>query len=343
MFHSSERNCNMTVRLVWLFLSFLHHKSILSEIRGLQDALAITRLAVEELPLIVQIGKLLPDTFHAGCRECWGSKCERYTMSCGEVAPIDSGPTKKRKWPDVLQEGVSHSVNAMDWPGSKTFTAAQKKRLRYDVGGITEAGWTTDATEICNPGWAEDAGTALAVDTSIWLRQRHSLLTLLGPTALPITHCTGVVESSTRRITSILPPTRSFQPTSHRSDYCGPNPEAVELNLAERFVKVILMPWIGGNNIPQPRILPTSQSVGGVARPHDPISDDITVLVEPGMLANLKTGMYIGAIWVQLIRQVGGDQEMGTDKESRKGKKRLEPTYWYIDQLSNILPSYYLD
>jgi hypothetical protein len=337
----------MTVRLVWLFLCFLHRKSVLPEIRGLQDALAITRLAVEELPFIAQISKLLPDTFHAGCRECWGSKCERYTMSWGEVALTEQGPAGKRKWSDVLQEEVSHSVKTKDWPGSNTFTAAQKKRLRYDVGGITETGWTTEATEICNSGWAADAGTALAVDTSIWQPHKHSLLPLLGPTALPITHCTGVVESSTRRIASIIPPSLLWQPTSHRSDYCGPNPEAVELDLTERFVKVILTPWIGGNNIPQARILPTSQSVGGVARPHNPVSDDITVLVEPGMLANLKAGMYIGAIWVQLIRQVpgAGDRSMRTDKESRKGKgkKRLQPTYWYIDQLSNILPSYYLD
>jgi hypothetical protein len=341
-FHRSDRNRMNTAHLVSLFINFLLRNKVLPEVRGLQDALAVARLATAELPLMAGISKTLPDAFHAGCRDCWGSKQEVYAMNFSrEVAPTGPEWIGKRKRQEEVDNTSLNKLQRFNGFRPASWGNAQVNFSEESVTEDNDPGWTSNAEEILNPEWTAETGSVPVVETSIWQSQKHSLLPLLGPTALPITHCAGTVESSTRRITSIIPPSPSPPTSSRGSDFGpNPNPEAVELDLAERFAKVVLIPWIG-NEIPQSRILATSQRVGGYTPSHDPSNDNIVLLVEPGTLEKFKVDMGIGATWVQLIRQAprDADREIGADIEPRIGKT----TYWYIDQLSNILPSYYTD
>ncbi|KAG6807660.1 hypothetical protein H0H93_001267 [Arthromyces matolae] len=194
---------------------------------------------------------------------------------------------------------------------------------------------------------------------------KRSLLSLLGPTAFPLTHTTGIVERSVRLIKSYSePPAHDKLPKSPVASHA--EPEAVEIELEGRFAKVVLEPWIGwddySNIMPsmaKPRILetsvgpvhgvvgvngeveplrtePTTRRVQGEGLvPHDPFMDDITVLVDPALLPSLSVGMGIGGTWVQLARQVDFDGEKEKTHQFTTGSR-----YWYIDELALVLPSY---
>jgi hypothetical protein len=201
----------------------------------------------------------------------------------------------------------------------------------------------------------------------------NSLMALLGPTALPLTHTPGVVEWAVRRIKSFThpPPTNALpmSPVVNEVD-----PEAVELELQGRFAKVVFSPWIGWDqtqdempHLAKPRILETSRgpvigegekaeaitngtSSGAAAspqqpeslKPHDPFNDDITVLVEPGVVEYLSVGMGIGATWVQLAREQDFAEDSTKMGKKKKGKsKKNTNRYWYIDELLMVLPSYH--
>jgi len=82
----------------------------------------------------------------------------------------------------------------------------------------------------------------------------------------------------------------------------------------------------------------------GSARPHDPVKDDIIVLVEPSVVETLSIGMGLGATWVQIVRQDQvRDGDDGTGKKGKKGKKgKVAEKYWYVEEVTMILPSYYM-
>jgi hypothetical protein len=200
----------------------------------------------------------------------------------------------------------------------------------------------------------------------------HSLIPLLGPTALPLTHTPGVAEWSVRLLKSFTPPlapnTLPKSPVETEED-----PEAVELELEVRFAKVVLGPWIGWDqardempHLAKPRILESSRGAVVVVvveseknmeaasdpapvpaadgpKPHDPLKDDITILVEPAILEYLSLGMGLGGTWVQIARvQDLAEEGAKKRKKKKKGKsKKAADRYWYVDELLMILPSFY--
>jgi hypothetical protein len=214
-------------------------------------------------------------------------------------------------------------------------------------------------------GWGDDdgmgwGGGVTTVDCSAWEPPtRDTLLTFLGPTVLPLTHETGVVEMSVRRIKEVRPVGQG-EGGGRKGGGTGPDPEGVEAELGSRFAKVVLEPWVGWNsgeevNMSKPRILETSRgAVVGVdkatvesggkeaTKPHDPSNDDIVLLADPGVLGTLSVGMGLGATWIQVVRQ---DQVQEGGKKGRKGKGKERKTvekYWYLEELTMILPSYYM-
>jgi hypothetical protein len=222
--------------------------------------------------------------------------------------------------------------------------------------------------ETFNPSaFAPGGGSDWATVTNNWdPPEVHSLISLLGPTALPLTHTPGVVEWAVRRIKSLSPPpapnTIPKSPLDTEVD-----PEAVELELERRFAKVVFGPWIGWDqtqdempHLAKPRILQSSRGpvVSGEnaeaapapapapadgPKPHDPLQDDITVLVEPAVLEYLNLGMGLGATWVQIAREQDFAEEGALKKKKKKkGKsKKVADRYWYIDELLMVIPSYH--
>ncbi len=131
-------------------------------------------------------------------------------------------------------------------------------------------------------------------------------MALFGPTALPATHTTGIVEQSMRRIADIIPPPNDVPALPHAKD---PSPQAVEAELERRFTKVVLSPWLGtrtGNDEPtisslsKGPVLGKDDIVGDALpsgpKPHNPWKDNITVFVGEDAAKDLRKGDGTG--WI---------------------------------------------
>ena len=195
--------------------------------------------------------------------------------------------------------------------------------------------------------------------SSFTVDKPESLFPLLGPTAFPLTHSPGIVERSMRRIVSITHPPPSVAKSPPLPDGISqPNADAVELELDRRFAKVVLTPmidWDGGESpvYTKPTILVTSRGavvdsdapaqsteVQGGPQPHNPTSDEITLLIDnvANQIDYLREGMAIGGTWVQLARQ----DESASPKKKKKGKsKKSTSGYWYLDELAIVVPSFW--
>ncbi|KZT29478.1 hypothetical protein NEOLEDRAFT_1175161 [Neolentinus lepideus HHB14362 ss-1] len=148
------------------------------------------------------------------------------------------------------------------------------------------------------------------------------LVSLLGPTALPLTHTISLAETSTRRIACILRPGSPVPQQSH----------PVEEELVRHLGRVILKPWGRPRDRRSCLLEPSVEDrnvQGGSARYHDPNIDNITVLMEASVLDSLIVGMGISGTFVQIMPH--GRSE---DKEGR---------YWFVENIQDILPSFYID
>jgi hypothetical protein len=101
-------------------------------------------------------------------------------------------------------------------------------------------------------GWARRWSTKTRHGAHWELTTPESLFSLLGPTALPLTHLPGIVERSMRRIATITRPPSSVakSPPLPEGVY-EPNAWAVEIELERRFAMVVLTPmidWDGGDS-----------------------------------------------------------------------------------------------
>ncbi|KAJ8071972.1 hypothetical protein PM082_001948 [Marasmius tenuissimus] len=102
-----------------------------------------------------------------------------------------------------------------------------------------------------------------------WFAEIPTLFPLLGPTTLPMTHRTGIVEWSVRKVKKITPPdispiaAKPIESTSSELDYG--NPFAVESELLRKLYRVEVDPWMGWADSSQeeesvmPRIYETSR------------------------------------------------------------------------------------
>ncbi|KAJ3783608.1 hypothetical protein GGU11DRAFT_742399 [Lentinula aff. detonsa] len=113
------------------------------------------------------------------------------------------------------------------------------------------AGWgAKDFDDLLDNPWG---GT----DVDTWdVPPAPTLFPILGPTALPLTHTSGVVEWSMRRIQSIVHPNADIDTNTTaaipflKSDFPsdGPSANAVEADLSSRLSKVVMEPWLDWEN-----------------------------------------------------------------------------------------------
>lgn len=348
----------------------------------IKRALAIVELARAELPNSWKMGRALPDAFSDGCKGLWGS------MQLMWLLPEDASPSslnepqaKRQKLDDSedneQQSHEKHSVAEVD--ADRDVTTAETNISPVTGGwgtaaageepegwGATQEPWDNNSTPVSPKG---GAGSAHELNPPIWDAstvevqatwdlQPPTLLPIMGPTALPLTHTTGVVEQSTRRIVRIEPPR---QPRLLAQN--APAAEAVEESLACCFARLILAPWErldqrtyeSGTDVMPPIILNTSrgpvvleeeEGEGGdgkaVPRAHRPWKDEVAVLIDPGLTEVMLVGMGIGAIWVEIVRDKEAEESSAGASKKGKGKKE-EPKYWYMEQLVHQLPSFHID
>jgi hypothetical protein len=330
-----------------------------------------------ELPNTSNIAKAFPDKFSMACNSCWGKKADGYmlldTSEKVDDTVLEEPEAKRQKCDtDVPQPVTEEPVhdNTLEEPEAK------RQKCDADVPQPAEPepeketpAETTDTWSTCGDwgasteGWGQD--TEMVDEGSGWaqleLDKPENLLSLLGPTVFPLTHSPGIVERSMRRIVSITrpPPSVAKSPPLPEGIY-EPNANAVELELDRHFAKVVLTPmidWDGGESpvYTRPAILATSRGAVVVAQdnnapasptpvkggspqpPHNPESDEITLLIDnvDSQIGYLREGMAIGGTWVQLVRE--GEPVVAKKK---KGKSK-KSSYWYLDELALVSPSFW--
>lgn len=338
----------------------------------LQRAAAVAQLAFKELPSTFLMGRVLPGKVSEACLNAWGTRCNTWDDFALQQAAFAPAPPAEEVFKEQLKAAAMEEID----PDALVAEAAVLEATQDNVDLPISSGDLRDqapAADTPAPGWgvpdadtsgsgaagtagtgwgaAADAaatgwGTASA-SVSDWSIVYVSLLELLGPTALPLTHAPAVVEKSTRRIVAALPPSTAPRAPGLRG--AG----AVEDVLARRFGRVLLAPWgacAEDSDLMPPQVMPKSRGpvvVRGAAgrrtvegavpgvKPHDPHKDTITVLVDPEAVDQIVVNMGLGATWVQIVRQ------LDTDVEAEP--KEPTTTFWYMEQMSQLMPSYYTD
>jgi hypothetical protein len=377
---------------VSFFLRYLIRSRVFPEPeyeRPIKRALEIVELARIQLPNSWKLGRALPDAFSDGCKGMWGSMQTTWILATDTSKDEDD-----KDEPETKRQRLNHSEDAESQSSVSPIEVDEEITTESDstpVGG----GWGTSAaagedmggwgaaesswgdTTAFAPTEGDEVTEELAPpiwDASIvdpqatWDIEVPTLLPLLGPTAFPLTHTTGIVEQSTRRIVRVEPP-RAPRPLAQNAQAV----EAVEEDLTCRFARLVLGPWErldrrtykAGSDVLPPTILSTSRGTvameddgkeeeeggggeGGespsVVKAHRPWKDEIAVLVDPKLTDVLIAGMGIGAIWVEIVRDKDAEGRYAASASKKgKGKKKEVPKYWYMEQVVHQLPSFHID
>ncbi|KAF8549702.1 hypothetical protein OG21DRAFT_1447577 [Imleria badia] len=403
-----ERNLIYTPRLVAFFLAFVLRNGVLPEPvyrRGLKKALDMIEWATKELPLTLKVGQSLPDSFNEACRECFGRQggmnwsVVNGTSTTTEekdagiaVTNVSNGvktnvalPTEAQiQLKQVIEDNVDMEVS-VNTPA--TVVSPINENASNDNSTGLGNGWgnNTWADEGTANAWAQNiswgdepqettgetvADTKWGGSDPSWNRDLKSLSSLLGPSAFPLTHTTGIVECSTRRISAIqFPPNHPKGVPSASQKNLGrakveaggrqewtPSADGVEAELDARFAKVILEPWgreegdISGpeiwNTSRGPVIDPNKPSKvptgAATRRPHDPLKDNITLLAEPSFaeMLELVPGLGLAAMWIEIVRQKSG---VGVDAAGAVAQvdSNTPRRFWYHEDVTGIFPSFY--
>ncbi|OAX42062.1 hypothetical protein K503DRAFT_684123 [Rhizopogon vinicolor AM-OR11-026] len=386
----SERNLINAPHLLSFFLNFILRNRVLpraSHESAIRRALDIVELAKKELPLTYKIGQTLPDGFSDGCKECFDRKggiewsFDDRAKAEDPPAPVDQtitvtdqdGAETEIVLPDTLETALKDVIEdnvdmEIQVTGLHTTAPVATVNTTAPIADAIDTAppdiWSADTADTAAGGWGAIGDTNGWGDVDVdgwvtepsWLSSPSSLTSLLGPTALPLTHTTGIVESSTRRIKAIHPPPKD------KAKIKGDSAEMVEDELERRFARIVMGPWGREEcDIPSPSIRKTSRGAvvlpngeiegSGPGKPHNPYEDDIVLVVVPAVLDNLSLGMGLGGLWVQIVREEvetdlasGEAPKRSRGKRSKKGKGPLDDlsgNYWYLEELMGIFPSYF--
>ncbi|KAI9000675.1 hypothetical protein BD414DRAFT_472396 [Trametes punicea] len=398
----SRKFCRDGPILLSFFLNFLLRNRVFPESeKDIRKAVAVTEQAKQELPHSFVISGVIPDDFSRGCELLFGTMT--YSTVWQNAAPSsgdddENRPNAKRQKmngpmaPTVLQDAAGpnpievvtpDTMMAMEEDAKELFADANMNR-EQDVPAPT---WGADPSETPESAPGPSWGDANAVwgapeNPNLWdtTPKANPLNEFFGPTVLPLTHTTGVVERSTRRVKAIIPPPATTPAAGQRKGKKGavqprtwPDPAAVERDLEARLVQVVLIPWHEWDvydkaDVTKPLILPESRGAAireedevlppseeGASKPHNPFKDEITLLVEPSTAEKLLVGVGIEATWVQLARvdpsvpvQLETDAITKPHNEPKKhvggpGEPAVPTKYWYMEQVLSVLPSFHTE
>lgn len=338
------------------FLNFIIRNQALPELKDkIPQAIAIVEKAKEELPQTQVIGSAVPDELSNSFKALFGSRIPNPWRD------LNSSLEKLSEENKVLDLSESDTLQPSSMPAEELTYSPDKSNL--DVWGSAGQGesngdtWgsTFDAPETAS---ADDLGegTGQAADIAmdnpwaqpasmaVWTVPEYFLMTLMGPTTLPLSHKVGYVERSTRYIKSVTMPTDSRK-TSDLS----------------MFAKVVLSShkkFFGSNRkanyraaIQAPELLedPYSEkatdSVDTNLPRHDPRVDDIVLYLLPKAAETLIVNMNLGGTFVQVVPDRAW-QMHGLDGEGEgvsSEKRQSDEIFWYCEQVTQILPSFWYE
>ncbi|PPQ81344.1 hypothetical protein CVT26_014428 [Gymnopilus dilepis] len=353
-----DLNLDCVARTLEFFVNFLLRSDVLPDYdHSLYRSLEVINLAKKELPDTSSIAKAFPDVFSRACGICWGWKAEGYQVSTiDEAMTCDEADSKGEGLVEEQNQTGTHS-------GCRNRSECKRgSQLEWEWAGQFEWGasardssWsrTADDRNVCEePVVPESIPECARVDVT----KQQGLIQLLGPTVLPLTHTTGIVEKSIRCIKAIIPPlTNPARHPPQPEGFYEPNAAAVESDFDRNFVKLILEPmpvdWDSGEVLAysKPEVLATSQGSAtamanqsatiAASRSHNPLQDEIQLLIEPDpeIVGLLSVGIGLGGTWVEIIRV----EDLVKELEQGKSNNKAAPSYWYLDTLSVVIPSFW--
>ncbi|KAK0207070.1 hypothetical protein DFS33DRAFT_1382149 [Desarmillaria ectypa] len=354
-FHFDDDKLIIFPRVLGFFVKYLIVNNVWPECKASLDrSQNIIDIACQELICTSKISKVLPDVPNHAFRDYWNINPDVFygDSSPNDDSDLDKPEAKRLKVdPEAVAEFEQSLKDAnLDLIKPEDADVFMKEAIAAEESGAWGSGskWGVDddAAPASQGGWDDST-----VQDWNFLTDRPGLMALFGPTALPVTHTTGIVEQSMRRITTIIPPPKDSPALPHAKD---PSAEAVEAELGRRFTKVVLSPWLGsktGND--EPTISPLSKGpVLGKddietdvppsgAKPHNPWKDDITILVGEDAAKELRVGMGLGGSWIQMARQQDFESQGDKKKKKKKGKKS-DDRFWYLCSLMTVLTSYHV-
>ena len=186
--------------------------------------------ARKELPATFTISKALDDPFSKGCNSLWGRTIQ--TIDLGEEYAEPPQPQE----PEELETGIIDHEEITSRDGT---WAGVDEEIE---GGDNASSWGTwSKSHVAEGGWGSTNKEYNSFDQdpdSGWnVDPLPALTTLLGPTSLPLTHTTGIFETSMRKILELIPPLAATRTG-------GSLPESpasgVEEELDRRFGKIVL-------------------------------------------------------------------------------------------------------
>ncbi|PBK67101.1 hypothetical protein ARMSODRAFT_1086478 [Armillaria solidipes] len=351
-FHFEDYKLINFPRVLGFFVKYLIVNNVWPECKASLDrSQSIIDLASQELICTSKISKALPDVLNYAFRDYWNINPDVFY---GDPVPNDDEkPDAKR--PKVDPEAAAEFEQSLKDANLDLIKPEDMDALMEEAIVAEESGgWGSESK------WNVDDGVAPAPQNPwdnppeqdwTFLTSSPRLMALLGPTALPVTHTTGIVEQSMRRIADIIPPPKDATALPHAKD---PSPEAVEAGLERRFTKVVLSPWLGSKTgSDEPTI--SSLSKGPVLgkddiesdappsgpKPHNSWKDNITIFVSENAAKELRVGMGLGGSWIQMARQQDFESQDDRKKKKKKGKKS-DDRFWYMCSLMTVLTSYHL-
>lgn len=277
-------------------------------------------------------------------------------MASTPVPPISKDATNEDPsgWGNALGSAWGNEESENAWAQSGSW------------GDETQQGEAMNGEAETNP----RADTKWADSNPSWNRDLASLFPLLGPSVFPLTHTTGIVECSTRRVSAVhFPPNHPDSvplPNLWRGEaeareglHWTPSAYGVEAELDARFAKVVLEPWgreegdISGPEIwstsrgsvidpNNPSKVPTDTAGIATCKPHNPLTDNITLLVQPSLAETLALvpGLGLGAMWIEIVRQEGGAEATASGGVAQVDGK-TPARFWYHEDVTGIFPSFY--
>lgn len=258
-----ERNLTLYPRLLRFYVNFLLKEGVFTsepEIESsLHQALSIINLAQSELPLTAQISKHFPkDRFSAGCEASASFGVHQKDELLLQALVEKTLAASMIEVPSPNLEDLT--LEELD--NSQTLHISDESPI--GIGDLTITPTTHpsdgDALDIANPitidgpedfsDNIEDWGTN---DTPVdpWLSgPAPPTLLSFGPLAATLseTHTSGVVESSMRKVASIVHPADPLALLETEADDGRSPPaeaQAVEADLSARLSKVVMEPWPG--------------------------------------------------------------------------------------------------
>ncbi|QRV86539.1 hypothetical protein RhiJN_14557 [Ceratobasidium sp. AG-Ba] len=396
----NELKIRDTPILVETFLNFLEANDVFSPTEkgtkhGIARAKKIVELAKQEMPHTTKVARLFPEPWGKACGEIWGQRIgggwnfgrlpEEPTVVPTSM-DIDAQPTPPGAdnpgLPEVLvpteAELLADKVEPPSINGHQTEWSAS------DGWGNTD-GWGAGASDSADtwapedetqPTWGGGESTWNVEEfmappeedpATIWGNTgpsaREQIEAIIGPNNLQDIYVTLRVEASSRIIGAVTEPTPNPNPP--------PTGTALSFGdiAAQRLARLTLMPSpesknapVAGGCINKPIMLspPVDETKFGWVGQHDPLTDNITVLVQPdeALLEALRfgAGMVISGTFIQVAEFPNAvkdeeppeasqivDGEPPKKKKKKKGKK--DPTsggrsWWFLYQMGQVYPTF---